>query len=505
MSTNTSQFRKFDSPDEPLRIYLMQIAKTALLDRGEEVCIARQIERARRRFRHAVLATDHVLRSVATLLQGVQDGHYRLDRLLDVSSREHAARRRLAGALGPNLHTLRHLIERNGRDYAAAIRSRRSPEQRRSAWRRLLARRRRAVRLIEELELRMPCVQTAFEKLKTISVRMDELHAQLAAIDGRADAETDRARLRKELCRLMRTTRESPATLRRAVARAAALLAEYQAARRRFAVGNLRLVVSLAKRYCDRGMSFLDLIQEGNAGLMRAIDKFDWRRGFKFSTFATWWIRQAMIRAVDEQSRTIRLPVHVAQTVAKVRAAYGGLLRKHGTEPRMEETAAVLHMPMAELAFIRRLDREPLSLDQSCQDAAAVLGESLKDRRAHDPLADMNHKMLQSRLAHVLESLDYREREILRLRYGLADGYDHTLDEVGRVFAITRERVRQIEHEALRTLRQPACARKLSGFLDDRAFEPPSECVWKTPRTADCPDVCGRRPRKWDCPLQSHD
>jgi RNA polymerase primary sigma factor len=361
----------------------------------------------------------------------------------------------------------------------------------------------------------MPLVQTAFEKIKQTAARMDELKSQIAALGGRADSASGRARLRKELRHLMGTTRESPTTIRRRIARAATFLAEYDVARRRLAAGNLRLVVSIAKWYRNRGVSFLDLIQEGNAGLMRAVDKFDWRRGFKFSTFATWWIRQAIARAVGQQSRTIRLPTHVTETMTRVRGMCRGLYRGHGAEPCLEEMAAALDMPPTKLAFIGRLDREPLSLDQTVQGDDASLGEFLDDRGKNDPVTATNQKMLKSRLADALESLNYRQREIMRLRYGLSDGCDRTLDEVGRVFTITRERVRQIEQEALRTLRQPSSAGKLSGFLDGvvsdksdgrrrRGFDPAvpngglksKSCV--TPRNR----ACGTRAPKRKAPRE---
>ena len=453
--------------DDPLRIYLMQMGKIPLFNHQEELGLAKQMERARRRFRHTVLATDYALQSAITVLQAIGEGQRRLDCTLEVSLAQQGEKRRLAATLGLNLHTLRHLIQCNSRDYAIAISKGQSPDNRRSAWRRLLARRGRAARLLKELGLRMPLVRTAFEKLKDISARMDELGSQIVALGGSADAENSRAKLRKELHRLMRMTGESPATLRRRVARAAVFLAECEAARRRFAAGNLRLVISIAKWYRNRGMSFLDLIQEGNAGLMRAVDKFEWRRGFKFSTFATWWIRQAIARAVADQGHTIRLPVHAVDTMSKVRGEHRRLFQKYGTEPRLEETAAALDMSPDKLACICRADREPLSLNQSVggHDGASC-GEYLRDYREDDPLTEMNQQMLRSRITDVLQGLDYREREILRLRYGLADGCRHTLEEVGKVFSITRERARQIEHQALRTLRQPACARKLSGFLD---------------------------------------
>ena len=468
MGTNIG---KSGPTNDPLRIYLTQIGKTALLDREKELRLSRQIDRTRRRFRRAVLATDYALQAAVGALRAVQDGRHRLDDTLDVSFGESSATRRLAGVLGPNLNTLRHLIKRNGCDYAEAIRKGQTSDRRRSARRRLVARRGRAVRLIEDLGLRMPFVRTVFAQLKPIAARMDELASQIAALGDRTDPENGRATLRKELRHLMGITRESPARLRRRMARAAALLAEHEAARRRFATANLRLVVSIAKWYRNRGMGFLDLIQEGNAGLMRAVDKFDSRRGFRFSTFATWWIRQAISRAVSQQSRTIRLPVHAIQTVARFHGAYRDLFREHGTEPRLEETAALIQMSPAKLAFVEHLAHEPLSLDQPVDGKDALLGEIIEDGRENDPLKNMNQEMLKSRLADALESLDYREREILRLRYGLADGCHRTLDQVSKVFSLTKERVRQIEKGALRALRQPACARRLSGFLDDGVFK----------------------------------
>jgi RNA polymerase primary sigma factor len=470
MSSHTSRFGKSDIKDDSLRVYLTQIGKTDLLDRQEELQLGQQIERARRRFRRAVLGSDYVIRLAVELLQSVHDGRRRRDRTLDAPCAENGEKRRSVGALGPNLDTLRRLIASNGRDYAAAVGKGLPPDRRRAARRRLLARRRGAVRLIEELGLRMSFVQSSFKKLTAVAVRTDELKSQIAALGGLPE-------LRKELRRLKRITRENPAALRRRIARAAALLSEYDAARRRFAAGNLRLVVCIAKYYRNRGMSFLDLIQEGNAGLMRAVDKYQWRRGFKFSTFASWWIRQAIGRALDEQSRTIRLPVHAIETLTMIRGVRHGLLQKHGGEPCLEETADATKMTPGKLALMGRLAHEPLSLDQPVDGHDAFLGEFLKDRREDDPLTRMNQETLKSRLAHALQCLDGRERDILRLRYGLVDGCDHTLDEVGRAFAISGERVRQIEQEALRTLRQPTRAQKLYDFLDSGLFDNADDAI----------------------------
>jgi RNA polymerase primary sigma factor len=296
---------------------------------------------------------------------------------------------------------------------------------------------------------------------------MDAIRQQLAAPCRNEEDLAHAAALRKELCYLMQTTQESPATLHRRLARIDTLARQYEAAKRDLSAGNLRLVVSIAKRYRNRGLSFLDLIQEGNTGLMRAVDKFESTRGYKFSTYATWWIRQAITRAIADHSRTIRVPVHMVESMSRVRNAVRGLFQEHGGEPTLEETADAAGLSVEETDCVLRMTRQPLSLDQPVgEHDDSYFGEFLEDHREGDPLLEMNQAMLKLRIADVLESLDYREREILRLRYGLADGYSYTLEEVGKIFSVTRERVRQIENKAVRTLQHPARARRLAAFVD---------------------------------------
>ena len=462
--------RKTGAIDDPVRLYLLQMGGIPLLTRDSEVSSARRIERWRRQFRDTMLSNDLVLAGAIALLERIQAGKVRLDRTIEVSVTNTREKKLALRRLGPNLVTLRRIEEEKRRLFRTAMAKRVPMEQRRAAWRRLVRLRGKAVRLVEEMHLRIQKLMPLVRELRAAGRRVEELTAEMAGPAARDP------RVRDELARRRRSlliqTRESRCTLRKRLERLDRLQGEYDAAKRDLAAGNLRLVVSIAKRYRNRGLSFLDLIQEGNSGLMRAVDKFEHARGFKFSTYATWWIRQAITRAIADQSRTIRVPVHMIDTMTKLRNVARAFRQQHGREATVAELAERAEMTVEEATCVWRMSRQPLSLDQPVGEGEETgYGEFLKDHREEDPLRGVHQESLKDSIRSVLDGLTYREREIIRLRFGLADGYAYTLEEVGSIFSVTRERVRQIEAKAVEKLRQPGFNSRLAGFVADGQLE----------------------------------
>ena len=452
--------------DDPIRLYLSQMSDIPLLSRDEEIALAKKIEVTRKRFRRTLLTCDFAMRATVETLTKVFKGDLPFDRTIKVSLTECLTKEQILARMPRNLKTLEHLLKQSQDDFIKLIRKSTSREEFLDARKQFMRRRRKCLQLVEELSLRTRRVQPLMRQLMEFSRRMDEIRARLAELRTVSGADEERSTLRRELRDLVILTLESPRSLRSRCEIFRKQFAEYEQVKRQLSSSNLRLVVSIAKKYRNRGLSFLDLIQEGNTGLMRAVDKYEYRRGFKFSTYATWWIRQAITRAIADQARTIRIPVHMIDVLTKLRNVQKRLMQQFRREPSLEELAMAAEMPVEEAKRVMDIGRNPTSLDRPVGDGEdCSFGDFIEDYASDNPVRSAGNVILRDKIDQLLKTLTYREREIIRLRYGLGDGYTYTLEEVGRIFKVTRERVRQIEAKAVKKLQHPVRSEKLAGFL----------------------------------------
>ncbi len=452
--------------DDPLRSYLVQMAEIPMLTRIEEISIAKQIEVTRKRYRRHLLECDYAMSVAIDVLRRVWTEDLPFDRTVEVSVTECRQKRQILGRMPHNLATLDELQKQNVADFETISNAKTSARKANAAKRSLELRRRKMVTLVEELGLRMQRLQPAMKRMEQISERMDVLQQVLKNLNKRSGHAEERESAQNELNELMLKTLETPESLRERVARLDVRREQHESSMQTLAAANLRLVVSIAKKYRNRGLSFLDLIQEGNAGLMRGVDKYEHRRGYKFSTYATWWIRQAITRAISDQARTIRMPVHMIETMSRLNETAKRLLQEKGSTPTIEETADAAGVSLDEARRLINASRRPISLDRPIGESEDTQYGDFLEAASETPATVATQEILKDKIGNVLDTLTYREREIIKLRFGLGDGYPYTLEEVGRIFRVTRERVRQIEAKAMHKLQQPVRSQRLSGFVD---------------------------------------
>lgn len=454
--------------DDPVRMYLTQMGEIPLLTREQEISLARKIELTRMAFRRKVLESDYSAITAIEILRQVGEGTLPFDRTMKMSTAENLVRSVVKSRLPENIGTSNKLLDKNVKLFAEYLNVRDETAKKKAA-KQLRRNRRKVATLLEELSLRTSRIQPMMKKLEGILSKMHQLQQYIAAGPNAEYIEEDIEAMKQEFDGLQEMALETPEQLEKRLHAVRTVFSQYELTKRLLSSGNLRLVVSIAKKYRNRGLSFLDIIQEGNTGLMRAVDKYEYRRGYKFSTYATWWIRQAITRAIADHARTIRIPVHMIETMSRLRTVSKELLQKLGREPTIEEIATESAMSVSEARRVLKISKHPISLDRPIGESEdSYFGDFIEDESAESPVQSAAHEMLKERIDEILKTLTYREREIIKLRYGLGDGYTYTLEEVGRIFKVTRERVRQVEAKAIRKLQHPVRCRRLEGFVDHK-------------------------------------
>lgn len=465
--------------DDPVRMYLTQMGEIPLFTRDQEIELAKKIEMKRMLFRKTLLENQLTAKMAVAVVNEITQAAESASRVEDAPDIAPEEQEMLL-LIQKNSETLEKLLARNQEEYTQLLASRAAKTRKRHrrqadpVGQNQIRKSLRKVRiLLEELKIQTKKIKPMIPKLREKCTKMVWLSKETKRLKGDPNSVARLEELEEELATHQLQVLESPEEFSERVEEINRRLTEYEDAKRHLASGNLRLVVSIAKKYRNRGLTFLDLIQEGNTGLMKAVEKYEYKRGYKFSTYATWWIRQAITRSIADQARTIRIPVHMIETMSKLRTANKQLVQNIGREPSMDELAAASGISVEECRRVMNIAKHPISLDRPIGEGEdSNFGDFIEDEGAEDPVVEATNQMLKVKIEAVLQTLTYREREIIKLRYGIEGGYTYTLEEVGRIFNVTRERVRQIEAKAIRKLQHPVRSRKLEGFLEGAKIMP---------------------------------